>query len=77
MADLEKLRTAVTVLRLAHEDYKELVLDLVRQVTTLEVQVDTLQHAISRLDEGMNGPPGRRLSLETIAKRLEKLAERG
>ena len=41
------------------------------------LELARLQRAIRRLDEGMSGPPGKRLSLETIAKRLEKLAERG
>lgn len=47
-----------------------LTVDLLRQ------ELARLQRAIRRLDEGMNGPPGKRLSLESIAKRLEQLAER-
>ena len=49
----------------------------VREVERLRKELARFQRAIRRLDEGLSGPPGRRLSLETIAKRLEKLAERG
>ena len=48
----------------------------VREVERLRKELARLQHAIRRLDEGMNGPPGKRLSLETIAQRVAKLAER-
>ena len=50
--------------------------DAVREVEQLRKELARLRCAIRRLDEGMNGPPGKRLSLETMAKRLEKLAER-
>ena len=50
--------------------------DAVREVEQLRKELARLRRAIRRLDEGMNGLPGKRLSLETMAKRLEKLAER-
>ena len=40
------------------------------------LELARLQRAIRRLDEGLSGPPGKRLSLETIAQRVAKLAER-
>ena len=45
-------------------------------VDLLRLELARLQRAIRRLDEGMHGPPGKRLSLETIAQRVAKLAER-
>ena len=47
-----------------------------REVEQLRKELARLRRAIRRLDEGMNGPPGKRLSLETIAQRVAKLAER-
>ena len=54
-------------------DWPDAVAD---EVLGLRQELARLQRAIRRLDEGLSGPPGRRLSLETIAKRLEQLAER-
>ena len=45
------------------------------EVLRLRQQVATLRRAIIRLDEGLSGAPGRRMSLEAVAKRLEQLAE--
>ena len=56
------------------------LLDLEELRAALETQrqeLTRLQRAIRRLDEGLSGPPGKRLSLETVARRLEQLAERG
>ena len=48
-----------------------------REVERLRKELARLRRAIRRLDAGLSGPPGKRLYLETVARRLEQLAERG